>query len=87
MPFDAGLWRYCKLAAIVADDHLRLAALDDQPVQFPHHAEPESDVPALRQTSEVQSTIVAAVGESIRHEVESSGRWAPLAPASASWFQ
>jgi hypothetical protein len=45
MPFDAGLVRPCqdgvtgKLAAIVADDHLRLAALDHQPIQFPRHAD------------------------------------------------
>jgi hypothetical protein len=45
MPFDAGVISPSQdgvageFAAIVADHHLRLAALDHQPVQFPRHTD------------------------------------------------
>ena len=66
-----------ELAAIVADDHLRLAALDHQPVQFPRHTDAgERGVRHQRQA--LAGTIVddgqdaepAAIGQQVRHEVE-----------------
>jgi len=67
------LFRRC----VVADHHLRLAALDYQPVQFPRHAD-AGERRVGHQHQALAGTIIddgqdaeaAAVGELIRHKVE-----------------
>ena len=83
MPVDAGMIGpgqdgvAGEFAAIVADDHLRVAAFDQQPVRFPGHPDAgERGVSHQRQAlaravmDDRQNAEAAAVHELIRREVE-----------------
>ena len=70
-------WRAGEFGAVVADHHLRLAALDHQPVQFPRHADAgERGVGHQRQAlggaiiDDGQDAEAAAAGQLIPHKVE-----------------